>query len=502
MKAKTKKPPGDYKARYQSDLLTFVRDQMKVYGDKTNLDRAVPDLHDGLKPVTRRLVWTLRTVAKDQPQKSARVIGACMGIYHPHGDASIQEALTNMVNSETPLVEGVGSWGDLVEKAGAPRYTNCVLSKFGDTFISRDYLAVTTMVDNYDRQDKEPLNLPSLLPNLFFNGAYGIGVGMSTSLPTFTPQSVLDVMISLLNREKLEPEDYANQLKFFSMYGARPVKSKANKQAFIDYLKNSSGKVRFMSDVTVDQNKKTILLDKFTPNVSYHKVKAAIKADPRVLHVADRKGLAYEVQVRSSINMKEFSELVTFVQNKMQANVRFDNRVTVRKADSKGAKEQTDFFRKSIPDLFKQWLKWRIDLEVRCLHYRIVQCQFDIDYHTLLVFASDHIDEIIKIIKTSKTPKDDLKKRFKWTELQADQILNLRLKQLSRLDQQELKDKIKDLKAKLAELNVKLKDPVKTVRLFLEQCKPHFKLHVDVNCPQKSFWIFDRRKSAKLSAGE
>ena len=206
-------------------LAVFGTREMGIYAEEVNLSRAVPDLIDGLKPVQRRIMWAASLLGKDFV-KTARLVGDIIGRYHPHGDASVAGAITTIVQSNVPVISGKGNWGSLIDPAAAMRYTNCRLSNYGWSFFDPDYInkSVSSFVPNYDDTTVEPVSLPSLMPNVLLNGGDGIGVGTTTMLPTFTPESVAAVMTRLLSGEKLVALDFAKTLKYANRYGGKLVK--------------------------------------------------------------------------------------------------------------------------------------------------------------------------------------------------------------------------------------------------------------------------------------
>ena len=203
---KKTKPSTALAAIPEESLVAHVRASMTIYGQEVNLERAIPDFRDGLKPVVRRSLWALSQIGIDSRIKAARIVGDTLGKYHPHGDASCYSAVVNIVNSPVPTIEGEGNWGTLVDPPAAMRYTNASMSFYGKMFFGKNYRPVTELVHNFDRTHKEPLVLPALLPNLLFNGSQGIGLGLITSIPAFTPGSVLKMMVRILEKEDLSPD--------------------------------------------------------------------------------------------------------------------------------------------------------------------------------------------------------------------------------------------------------------------------------------------------------
>ena len=179
------------------------------YGVAVNEDRSVPCNIDGLKPVARRVLWAAYSMgsrANGKPVKSARIVGEAMGKYHPHGDKAIYDTMVGMVNATVGSMYGQGNWGTLSDPTpAAMRYTESKLNKYSESvFFDNFYLPAIDYVPNYDGMNKEPLVLPALLPNLLLNGTFGIGVGVSTSIPSYTLKSLMKVIKKALKGETID----------------------------------------------------------------------------------------------------------------------------------------------------------------------------------------------------------------------------------------------------------------------------------------------------------
>src|ERR1035437_2275530 len=243
-------------------LIEFGVHAMGIYADEVNLGRAVPDLVDGLKPVQRRIMWAASRLGADFV-KTARLSGEVIGRYHPHGSAAVEGAITTIMHANVSTMRGKGNWGSLVDSAAAARYTNCTLSHYGWTFFDSDYIHkdVTQFVPNYDDTTVEPVSLPSFMPNVLINGGEGIGVGTTTKLPTFTPESLIVVMKLLLQGEHMDPVAFARTLRPINRYGGRLVNTKENRQAWLGLFTSSSANVSFRAELVVDRDSKSIEID-------------------------------------------------------------------------------------------------------------------------------------------------------------------------------------------------------------------------------------------------
>jgi DNA gyrase/topoisomerase IV subunit A len=461
---------------------------MKLYGEEVNTDRAVVDYRDGLKPVARRLIWSAYAIARVRPVKAARIVGDTMGRYHPHGDLALYGALVTQVNAEVHTFNGDGNWGTLIDPPAAMRYPEAALSEYGRSFLHPHYRPVMDMVSNYDKREKEPLCLPSLFPNVLMNSTIGIGVGTSAAIPSFTPPSLLKVMVRLLDGEKLTASDYAKSLEFFDPWGAKAVKSKANAASIKAFITSSKGSVTWTAPLKVDREKKRITMEAFAPNTRIETIPAKAPKKPkpglidRIRMLPERPdvfsvngGLGYVIQAKRTLNYPEFDKMVSTVERMLTKPVKYEINVTERNPSPGPEEYKTAFFSLSVEKLIHKWLVYRIQLEKKSLVERVRVQKEHIDYTKLLIYAADKLDVIFKGLRTSD-PDSFLVKHLRITPEQAKQILALRVRQLSKLDQDQLKLKLVELQKLLKDLERRTRSPKKEVRDFLDRCSSLFKL--------------------------
>lgn len=461
------KKPKLAKGKIKTESITrFGMRALRLYGDEVNLERATPDLIDGLKPVVRRIVYGASEVARTEFAKTAQVVGHVMGTYHPHGDSSISGACTTMVQSCVPLIHGKGGWGNLIDNAAAMRYTNMRLSNFGRTGLDSDYAnkEVTSFVPNYDDRTVEPVSIPFPLPVILFNGGEGIGYGSACNLPSFTPESVVAVLKQLLSGEKLKAEDFAKALKPIQRWGGEFVKTKENKKAWLSMFTSSRASVQFQSPLIVDESKRTVVINEWPSGLDPEKFILWVRSLPETNEAYPSKGSAeFTLVMRKGFNVAQFEKWVEQIQKKTRVKSAFNINVTHRTAKIEDGVVSYDvvLMALSVPKLLIAWLRARLATEISSLGYRIRKQQAAIDYSKLLIFAASKLDIIVPIIKTAKNPKEELSKKLKITLEQADQILDLTLRKLTRLDQDALKSKLADQEKFMVQLNKWLKAPKK-----------------------------------------
>jgi DNA gyrase/topoisomerase IV subunit A len=454
-------PTEDKDVRSES-LRDFGTRNMKLYATAANLDRSVPDLFDGCKPVHRRILWA----ASQQERrlvKTARIVGDVIGKYHPHGDASVAAAIETLVNHPTPTMLGEGNWGTLTDSAAAMRYTNAKLSAYGLSFFQPDYIhkEVTAFVPNYDDGDVEPVTLPAMLPNVLLNGGDGIGVGITTNLPTFTAESMIALMQRLLAGEKLEPRDYAKTLKFAHKYGGVLVKSKENQKGWLQMFETSKGRVQFESAIEIDRDHKSMVISDWPPGTNLEKFVAKVRTFPETQRCYNSKGSAtFTIECKAAYNYAQFDKFVEKVRKATQQRKSYKINVTLREATNTGGKIEFDtkFLSLSIPQLLDKWIEIRTTLELSSLAYRVRKQDQAIAYTKLLIYAVDHIASLMKALQ-SKDPDGTLVKLMKVTAEQAKQLLDLPTRRWSKMDQEQMKVKLKEQEAQLKQLKLWEKKP-------------------------------------------
>jgi topoisomerase-4 subunit A len=447
----------------KQSLGEFGTKAMGIYADEVNLSRAVPDLIDGLKPVQRRIMWGAHQMPNEMV-KTARLCGHVIGRFHPHSDQGVSGAIETIMHTNVPTMRGQGEWGSLIDSAAAMRYTQCRLSDYGHTFFDSNYIAkeVTMFVPNYDDTTVEPVCLPALMPNVLMNGGEGIGVRTTTMLPTFTPESLVEVMTRLLKGEKLKAKDFADTLVYNYRYGGRVVKSKANRVAWGEMFTGPKARVQFEAILKIDKDDKAIEIETWPEGLNpvkfIEKVRQFAEVDQAYNH---RGATGFRIEMRKDHNYAQFDKLVAKVQKASTVNRSFRINVTHRQASiNDGIVDyDTKYLALSVPELLIAWLKERIALEKRSLAYRIVKQKEAIAYSKLMIWVAKNADAVIKVIRGSMDPLKDLMKKFKLEQHQAQSILDLPLKKLSKLDQAAISKKLEEQLKHAKELEAWLAKP-------------------------------------------
>lgn len=445
----------------KQNLADFGTEAMGIYADEVNLGRAVPDLMDGFKPVQRRILWAASQIAKDFV-KTATVVGETMGRYHPHGDSSISGAVEVMVQSNVPTITGKGNWGSLIDSAAAMRYTNMRLSEFGRTFFDPHFINknVTQFIPNFDDATVEPVTLPAMLPNILFTAAEGIGVGTTTMLPSFTPESVVKAMGIILSGDT-NPKRLARVLEFYHRHGGRIIDDKENRQEIKKLYTSTSGKVRFEAELVVDNKLRTISIDDWPPGLSPLKFIERVRQLPECASAYNHKGATgFIIECGKGYNLQQFEAFVEKVKKLTVTTRAFKLNVTRRTAqiDDGVVQMKTEYLSLSIPQILTEWLKGRLQLEKKSLAVQIANQKEAISYTKLLIHAATNLTIVFEALK-QKDCRAYLAKHLKITDEQAGQILELKVRQLSALDKDNCKSQLKKQQEHLEVLKVHLSKP-------------------------------------------
>jgi len=485
-------PTKDQDVLFES-LREFGKRNMTIYAAAVNLDRSVPDLFDGLKTVQRRVLYGTFKEASSQFEKTARVVGTVLGRYHPHGDLSVVKAIETMVHTATPVVTGEGNWGNMIDGCAAMRYTDLRLSQFGKTFFDPDYInsQVTSFIPNYDDKDVEPVTLPAQLPNVLMNGNSGIGVGITTTLPSFTPESIQTVLKKMLQGEKLEAADFAKTLKYAHKWGGQLVRTKENQQAWLNLFQGTAASVLFESDIEVDRDHKQMVISDWPQGTDLEKFVSKIRAMPECLSCQNSKGsITYTIKCKPAYNYNQFDKFLDKVKRATRQKRSFKLNVTLRESRTVDGVTtfETKFLAMSVPEILVTWLHLRLDLERRSLECRIEKQNVAIAYSELLLYACDKLDAIFKALR-STDPESTMMRLLKITRDQSQQILELKVRQLSKLDQSEIRQKLKDQQMHLRQLQAWLKKPRSKVALDIDKT---------LECIQRDRDVVTKRETRKL----
>jgi DNA gyrase/topoisomerase IV subunit A len=457
------------------------------YGTAVIEDRAIFG-DDGLKPVARRSLWAAHTMglhSKAKPDKAAKVVGETLGNYHPHGDDACYNAIVTCAKTPMRMVDGEGNWGTMLDGPAAMRYTNMRLSQYSDlVFFDKFYLPTITYVPNYDGSRKEPLIMPTLLPNSLINGNFGIAPGVNTRSPAYSLKSVFDVARKALAAGACTPEMCMN-LVFTTKYGGKVVRSAVNRAERLAFYKTGKGSFRFVSTATEPDRDNAIRLDEWAPLPDLRKTLKIVDAMPGVVETlgdsdkSDKHAVAYKVFFAKSLKGDALLAAIKKVMAKFSCLQRFSVQTTDRfvAKDGTGAAKLRPT---TVPELVNKWMADRLELERRACTYWIERRALEIADLNLLRLAVKMRDYIITAIKEKEKLSDDelagyIAKGLSITVEQANRILDLRIRQLRKLEDQKLVDKINALTAESKTYEGRRKAPKKYVLSSLDTLEAELK---------------------------
>ncbi len=445
-------------------LETEMQSSYLKYAMSVIVSRALPDVRDGLKPVHRRIIYVMNKMGLTpgaKYTKSAQVVGEVMGKYHPHGDASIYDAMVRMAQPFSllqPLVDGQGNFGSVDgDSAAAMRYTESRMTKSA-TFLVTDIEKDTVdMQDNYDGSNREPMVLPSRIPNLLINGSSGIAVGMATNIPPHNLGEVCEALIYLQSNPEATIEDLTQYIKGpdlptgCTLYGIKDILSayhtgkgkvamRANAELGEDYI--------IIKEVPYQVNKSTTI----------EKLAELVK-EKRIEGIKDIRDESNKEGIRVVIECKRDSspEVVLnqiYAQTDFQINLHFNLLALVNRG------RQPKLL--NLKEILVEFLAHRDEIVTRRTKYELRHANAELHILDGLKIALDFIDEVIKIIRASYDKVEaskGLKDRFDFSDLQVEAILQMRLQTLTNLDKNKIEDKRQALITLIAKLNEILNNP-------------------------------------------
>lgn len=429
------------------------------YAMSVIVGRALPDVRDGLKPVQRRILYAMYEAGNDwnKPfKKSARIVGEVIGKYHPHGDVPVYEAIVRMAQDFTmryPLIDGQGNFGSVDGDApAAMRYTEVRLARIAHELLADLDKETVEFVPNYDHTLREPLVLPSKVPNLLINGSTGIAVGMATNIPPHNLSEVVDALIALLKNPELPQEELLNYIKGPDFpTGAVIVGSEGIKRAY----ETGKGLIKIRAKYRVEREKdKTKLVFTEIPyQVNKAKVVekiAELIRDKKIEGIADirdesdREGLRLVVELK-----KEWAQAPHTIAKKLFEMTPLETTYSIIfLALVQGRPELL-----TLRDILQHFLNWRKTVVIRRTQYDFKKARERAHILEGFLKALENLDEVIELIKncdTPKTAKERLMERFNFSDIQAQEILNLRLQRLTALEREKILLEFEELKKAIA----------------------------------------------------
>jgi topoisomerase-4 subunit A len=484
----------------------YASTQYLQYAIATVKDRALPRVGDGQKPVQGRILysmWTSNTRAGTKRTKSAAVVGDVLGKLHPHGDQSVYDALVRLAQDFTmryPLIDGEGNFGSRDgDEAAAYRYTEARLTKFADVLLSEIDQGTVDFIPNYDGTREEPTILPARLPVVLLNGASGIAVGMATEIPSHNLNEVAAAAIAMIRDPDMNVTGLMKHIKGPDFPGgAQIITPRAElKEAYT----TGRGSVRVRARWTIERlarGQYQVVVHELPPGTSAKKVLEEIDAIANPQNRPGKKSLTPE-QTRekqlmlsmldkardesdrthpvrlvfepktSKVDETEFINLL-LAKTGMEGNVSINLVMVGLDGRPTG---------KNLRDVISEWIRFRFATVTRRTKHRLAQVLDRIHVLEGRMIVLLNVDKVIKIIRNADDPKAELIKAFKLSERQADDILDIRLRQLAKLEHIKIEQELKDLQKEQKGLEKILKDPKALAELVIAEIEEDVKTFGD-----------------------
>ncbi len=440
-----------------------IEEEMKSsyidYSMSVIVARALPDVRDGLKPVHRRILYGMMELGNTSDKaykKSARIVGEVLGKYHPHGDSSVYGALVRMAQDwamRYPLVDGQGNFGSVDgDSAAAMRYTEARLKKVGEDLMQDLYKETVDFQNNFDDTLQEPTVMPTRIPNLLVNGASGIAVGMATNMPTHNLGEVIDACVAYIDNNEIDTEGLMHYVKapdfptggyIYGISGVREAYETGRGRVIIrakaEIESHPTHDKIVVNEIPYNVNKRE-LIEHIASLVNEKKIDGISYVNDE----SDREGMRIVIDVKRDANAGVVLNKL-FKMTALQSSFSVNNIALV-----KGRPKCL-----SLKEMIQCFIDHRHDVVIRRTKYELRKAKERAHILEGLIIASDNIDEVVRIIRAAKTPNEaiqNLMNRFELSEIQARAIVEMRLRQLTGLMQDQLHAEYEELMKQIAYL--------------------------------------------------
>ena len=438
-----------------------IEEEMKKsyidYSMSVIVARALPDVRDGFKPVHRRILYGMMELGNtsDKPyKKAARIVGEVLGKYHPHGDSSVYGALVRMAQDwamRYPLVDGQGNFGSVDgDSPAAMRYTEARLKKIGEDMMQDLYKETVDFTNNFDDTLQEPTVMPTRIPNLLVNGASGIAVGMATNMPTHNLSEVIDACVAYIDNNDIDIDGLMHYIKapdfptggyIYGISGVRDAyetgRGRVVMRAKTEIESHPTHDKIIVNEIPYNVNKKE-LIESIAALVNEKKIEGISYVNDE----SDREGMRIVIDVKRDANASVVLNKL-FKMTALQTSFGVNNIALVH-----GKPKLLN-----LKDLIRLFVEHRHEVVIRRTQYDLRKAKERAHILEGLIIASDNIDEVIRIIRAAKTPNEaitNLMDRFQLSEVQARAIVEMRLRQLTGLLQDQLHAEYEELMKQIA----------------------------------------------------
>ena len=469
-----KDQPLDFEGIERQPLRTFTEKAYLDYSMYVILDRALPQLADGLKPVQRRIIFAMSELGlanANKHKKSARTVGDVIGKYHPHGDSACYEAMVLMAQDFSyryPVVDGQGNWGstDDPKSFAAMRYTEARLRPYAETLLSELAQGTVEWVPNFDGTLDEPKLMPARLPNVLLNGTQGIAVGMATDIPPHNLKEIVAACIQLLDEPESSVRDLCKHVLGPDFpTGAEIITPKAELRAMYQ-----SGNGTFRARAVYEMEEGEVVVTALPYQVSGAKVLEQIagqmraKKLPMVEDLRDESDHEHPTRlvITPRSNRVDVEQLMAhlFATTDLERSYRVNLNVIALDGRPKVL---------GLREILTEWLGFRLDTVKRRLQYRLDKVDARLHILEGLLIAFLNLDEVIRIVRKEDEPKPVLIKRFRLSDEQAEAILETKLRHLARLEEMRIRGEQAELSTEKEGIEKTLKTPARLKKLIREE---------------------------------
>lgn len=463
-----------------SKIITHeMSEEMKTsyidYAMSVIVGRALPDVRDGLKPVNRRILYSLSAlgITPDKPhKKSARIVGEVMGKYHPHGDSSIYDAMVKMAqvfSTRYPLVDGHGNFGSVDgDGAAASRYTEARMSPFSLQMVRDIGKETVDFADNYDGEEQEPVVLPSRVPNLLINGSNGIAVGMATSIPPHNLGETIDACVKMIDDDECTVDDLIKIIKAPDFpTGAQIIGKEGAREAY----RTGTGKVLVRSECEIEEGSRgrtRIVVSSIPYQVNKARLiesMAALVKDKKIEGISNIQDESARGNLRIVIDLKKDVN-PNVILNRLYKHTQLQTSYSmIMLALVNGEPKILNLYQ-----ILDEYLKHQKEVVTRRTRFDLRKAEERAHILEGYVIALDNIDEVIKVIRSAyNDAKEKLMIRFSLSEAQAQAILDMRLARLQGLEREKIEEELAELRKRIAYFKELLADEKKLMGVIKDE---------------------------------
>ena len=438
------------------------------------LDRALPNISDGLKPVQRRILFAMNELSLHHTskfKKSARTIGDVLGKFHPHGDTACYEAMVMLAQDFSynhPFVEGQGNWGtqDDPKSFAAMRYTESRLTKFSDLFLDEINMGTVKWSPNFDGTLNEPKTLPSKVPNILINGSSGIAVGMSTDIPSHNLKEVVDAVIALLDSNKLSTSDLRKIIKGPDFPTSGEIL--LNESDLDEIYNNGTGNIKLRATYEVRGKEVVIKSIPYQANTTkiIEQIQEQIYLKKNIFldSVMDESDQENPVRIVLKTKGRTYGSEEIMSHLFSTTDLEKSLRVNLNMIGLDGKPKV-----KNLSVILLEWIKYRLATVKNKLNWELDKINQRIHILDAYIIVYNNLDKIISIIRNEDDTKKKILKLFKFTDVQYDAIINIKIRNLAKLQEFSITEELKDLKEKAKYLSAILKSNSKLKKYLKDE---------------------------------